>query len=134
MFIALTFPHPSLAFQDDEEEEGVGKRGKKRLKRSRFVDDIAAVDEDEEDEEDDQVSLRLLKQFLLSDPVLASQRFMVFVMLVINFCVYHSLKATISFLMRGRSCQRWRTWAGGVHATPNLCHPSLCVTESARLC
>jgi hypothetical protein len=40
-----------LASQDDEEDEDVGPS--RRVKRNRFIDDIAAVDEDEDDEEDD---------------------------------------------------------------------------------
>eukprot|EP00884_Botryococcus_braunii_P016048 jgi/Botrbrau1/3126/Bobra.0070s0099.1 len=36
---------------DDEEEEDTGRV--RRLKRNRFIDDIAAVDEDEDDEEED---------------------------------------------------------------------------------
>ena len=41
--------------EDDEDgdDEDAPKRGQKRLKRSRFVDDIAAVDEEEDDEEEE---------------------------------------------------------------------------------
>ena len=42
------------ADEDDDDEDGdAPKRGQKRLKRSRFVDDIAAVDEEEDDEEEE---------------------------------------------------------------------------------
>lgn len=47
--------------QDDEEEEDTGRV--RRLKRNRFIDDIAAVDEDEEEEEED-VSCYLYPQAL----------------------------------------------------------------------
>ena len=40
--------------EDDDDEDGdAPKRGQKRLKRSRFVDDIAAVDEEDDDEEEE---------------------------------------------------------------------------------
>ena len=38
---------------EDEDDEDAPKQGQKRLKRSRFVDDIAAVDEEEDDEEEE---------------------------------------------------------------------------------
>lgn len=49
--------------EDDDDEDGdAPKRGQKRLKRSRFVDDIAAVDEEEDDEEEevDHVPLKFM--------------------------------------------------------------------------
>ena len=38
---------------EDDEDGDAPKRGQKRLKRSKFVDDIAAVDEEEDDEEEE---------------------------------------------------------------------------------
>ena len=126
---------PPLVCQGDEEEEEDGRRGKKRLKRSRFVDDIAAVDEDEEDEEDDQVHLGLVKHLV---PVLFPDQPKP-QCTTDNLC--HRMKVTSnSCWMRVRSCQRWRTWAGGVHATQasycNLILVSMlaCSLKLLRLC
>ena len=45
--------------EDDDENGEAPKRGQKRLKRSRFVDDIAAVDDqDDDDDEEEEVMNR----------------------------------------------------------------------------
>ena len=42
--------------EDDDENGEAPKRGQKRLKRSRFVDDIAAVDDQDDDDEEEVIN------------------------------------------------------------------------------
>jgi hypothetical protein len=51
VFVLVDLYNVGFGLQDDDEEEDTGRA--RRLKRNRFIDDIAAVDEDEDEEEED---------------------------------------------------------------------------------
>ena len=54
--------------EDDDENGEAPKRGQKRLKRSRFVDDIAAVDDQDDDDEEEVMNCPSLNDVDYCDP------------------------------------------------------------------